>query len=234
MDVADGGGDVNSLTIKRGYLIESNVTAGGESDVVAREWYKLSDMLRCSEWRYESTGVGAGARAGANTYRAAQLDNGRSLASLPNMVKWTPSGAVVNPAHDVSTGLRVEPGDKESIRNKDFYTNIRSQAWWTLRKLCHNTYKVRYEGADIDPDECISLPSGMDGLHELVTEMSQPTYVTNDNTGKITINKTPEGTKSPNRADSLMISVSPIRPDIDTDVTVGSTGIDSVEYVAVG
>jgi len=234
MDVADGGGDVNSQTIKRGYLVESNVTDGRESDTVAREWYKLADMLGCSQWRYESTGVGAGGRAGASTYRQAQLDNGRSPDKLPSMVKWTPTGAVVNPNCDVVTGEFVEPGDKESIRNKDFYANLRAQAWWALRKLCHNTYKVRYEGADISPDECLSLNGKMEGLHELVTEMSQPTYVTNANTGKILINKTPDGTKSPNRADSLMIAVSPIRPDVDTDVTVGAHGVDSVEYMAVG
>lgn len=234
MDVADGGGDVNSMTVKRGYLIESNITAGGESDTVAREWYMLSDMLGVKEWRYESTGVGAGARSGAGTYQRAKLDAGRKLESLPSIVKWTPSGSVVWPNYDVISGQQVEPGDKESVRNKDYFTNINAQAAWRLRTLCHNTYKVRYEGAEIDPDDCLSLSSKMEGLHELTTEMSQPTYVTNPNTGKITINKKPAGTKSPNRFDSLKIAVSPIKPEIDRDVTIGVMGVDSVDYMAVG
>lgn len=235
MDVADSdSGDVSAMTVKQGYLIKSNVTAGGESDKVARQWYMLADMLGCDEWRYESTGVGAGARSGATSYRAAKVEQGRKPTSLPDIVKWTPSGAVVNPNCDVTTGLPLEPGDKESIRNKDFFQNIRAQAWWRLRTLCHNTYKVRYEGAEIDPDDCLVLRSDMEGLNELVTEMSQPTYTTNPNTGKITINKTPDGSSSPNRADSLMISVSPVRPEIDTDVSVGAQGVDTVQHMAIG
>lgn len=235
MDVADSdSGDVSAMTVKQGYLIKSNVTAGGESDKVARQWYMLADMLGCDEWRYESTGVGAGARSGATSYRAAKVEQGRKPASLPDIVKWTPSGAVVNPNCDVTTGLPLEPGDKESIRNKDFFQNIRAQAWWRLRTLCHNTYKVRYEGAEIDPDDCLVLRSDMEGLNELVTEMSQPTYTTNPNTGKITINKTPDGSSSPNRADSLMINVSPVRPEIDTDVSVGAQGVDTVQHMAIG
>ena len=235
MDVADtDSGDPSAMTVKRGYLVESNITDTGESDKVARQWYMLADMIGCREWRYESTGVGAGARSGASSYQRAALDKGRDLATLPHLINWSPSGAVVKPNCDVSTGLPVEPGDKESIRNKDFYVNIRSQAWWKLRTLCHNTYKARYEGADVDPDECLSFSSDMEGLQELLVEISQPTYMVNDNTGKILIDKNPDGVSSPNRADSLMIAVSPLRPDVDETMHVGGMGADSIEYVAVG
>lgn len=236
MDVADAteSGDVSAMTVKRGYLVESNITAGGESDSVARQWYMLADMLNCDEWRYESTGVGVGARSGATSYRDAKLDQGRSLGSLPNLVKWSPSGAVVKPNCDVSTGEVVEPGDKEKIRNKDYFSNIRTQAWWRLRTLCHNTYKVRYEGADIPIEECLSFSSEMEGVHDLILELSQPTFSLNSNTGKVDLEKKPKGTKSPNRADSLMISVSPVRPEIDTDVSVGAQGVDTVQHMAIG
>lgn len=234
MDVADGGNDRNSMTLKKGYLVRASMCDGGEADTIARQYYGLADMVGADEWRYEVNGVGAGAKAAARSYVAGQVDNGRKESSLPSIVAWYPTGAIVDPGCDIVTGQPVEPGDKESIRNKDFYPNLRSQAAFTLRRLCHNSYRIRYEGADIDPDDCLALDSSMEGLEELVTEMSQPTYKRNPNTGKVFIDKTPEGTTSPNRFDSLMIAVSPMRPEIDTDVVVGGHGIDSVDYVAVG
>lgn len=235
MDVADSdSGDPSAMTVRRGYLVESNTVSTGESGKVAREWYSLADMLNCNEWRYESTGVGAGAREGAALQQAHRLEQGRRLESLPGIVKWSPTSAVVNPNCDLLTGEPVQPGDKESIRNKDYFANIRSQAWWRLRTLCHNTYKARYEGAQISPDDCISIPSTLEGVQELLTELSQPTYSTHLTTGKVVIDKQPEGTRSPNRADSLMISVSPVRPEIDTDVSVGAQGVDTVQHMAIG
>ncbi|AUR82215.1 terminase large subunit [Vibrio phage 1.022.O._10N.286.45.A10] len=234
MDVADGGNDRNSMAVKRGYLVEASMCDGGEADLVARQYYAMADMIGADQWRYEINGVGAGAKAAARVYHSNAVEQGRKPVSLPKIIGWSPSHAVVNGACDVNTGELVEPGDKESIRNKDFFTNLRAQAAWKLRQLCHNSYKVRYEGADISPDDCIALSSDMEGLEELVTELSQPTYVTNPNTNKILINKTPEGTTSPNRFDGLVINVSPLRPDVDETMHVGGMGADSVEYVAVG
>ena len=234
MDVADGGNDRNSMAVKRGYLVEASMCDGGEADLVARQYYAMADMIGADQWRYEINGVGAGAKAAARMYHSNAVEQGRKPVSLPKIIGWSPSHAVVNGACDVNTGELVEPGDKESIRNKDFFTNLRAQAAWKLRQLCHNSYKVRYEGADISPDDCIALSSDMEGLEELVTELSQPTYVTNPNTNKILINKTPEGTTSPNRFDAVVINVSPLRPDVDETMHVGGMGADSVEYVAVG
>lgn len=234
MDVADGGNDRNSMAVKRGYLVEASMCDGGEADLVARQYYAMADMIGADQWRYEINGVGAGAKAAARMYHSNAVEQGRNAAALPKIIGWSPSHAVVNGACDVNTGDLVEPGDKESIRNKDFFTNLRAQAAWKLRQLCHNSYKARYEGADLDHDDCIALSSDMEGLEELVTEMSQPTYVTNPNTNKITINKTPEGTQSPNRFDGLVINVSPLRPDLDETMHVGGAGIDSIDYVAVG
>lgn len=234
MDVADGGNDRNSMTVKRGYLVEASMCDGGEADTVARQYYAMADMIGADQWRYEINGVGAGARAAATMYESNAVESGRKPATLPTIIGWSPSHSIVNPACDVNTGQLVEPGDKESIRNKDFFTNLRAQAAWKLRQLCHNSYKVRYEGADIHSDDCLALSSDMEGLEELVTEMSQPTYVTNPNTNKIVINKTPDGTQSPNRFDSLVINVSPLRPDVDETMHVGGMGADSVDYVAVG
>ena len=98
----------------------------------------------------------------------------------------------------------------EGRLNKDFFANMKAQAWWWLRMRFQETYRA-IEGREYDPDMLISLSS--DELEEkelalLTTELSQPTY-TKNGTGKILVNKQPDGTASPNRADSVMICFNP-------------------------
>ncbi len=45
--------------------------------------------------------------------------------------------------------------------------------------------------------------------NKLIVELSQPTYSVNG-VGKIVVDKKPDGTKSPNLADSAMIAFAPI------------------------
>ena len=61
------------------------------------------------------------------------------------------------------------------------------------------------EGHDVAPDEIISIASGAPHRQRLMTELSQPTYSINA-VGKVVIDKAPEGAKSPNLADSVMIN----------------------------
>ena len=60
-------------------------------------------------------------------------------------------------------------------------------------------------------DDLISISSSVTNISGLVSELSQPTYSQNDN-GKIIIDKIPNGAKSPNKADSVMIVFAPEPP----------------------
>ena len=62
--------------------------------------------------------------------------------------------------------------------------------------------------APYDPDELISLNPDMPELSKLVMELSQPTFSLNI-TGKVVIDKAPEGTRSPNHGDAVMIAFAP-------------------------
>jgi hypothetical protein len=50
----------------------------------------------------------------------------------------------------------------------------------------------------------------MADIGALIMELSQPTYSL-DTTGKIVVDKAPEGARSPNRADAVMIFCAPRR-----------------------
>jgi hypothetical protein len=78
-------------------------------------------------------------------------------------------------------------------------------SWWALRLRFQATYRAVVEKMPFNPDEIISIDPNLPELTQLVTELSQPTYDINT-VGKIVINKMPDGTASPNRADAVMIA----------------------------
>ena len=59
-------------------------------------------------------------------------------------------------------------------------------------------------------NDIISIPSDIPQLSKLISELSQPTYEINM-TGKIVVNKTPDGMKSPNMADAVNMLYSPLK-----------------------
>ena len=57
-------------------------------------------------------------------------------------------------------------------------------------------------------DDIISISSSCRDYRKLMIELSQPTY-TENNVGKIVIEKKPDGARSPNLADAVMIAFAP-------------------------
>nr|EGO0140599.1 TerL protein [Salmonella enterica] len=115
------------------------------------------------------------------------------------------SGAVFDPDDEA---VRGDNGQAARL-NKDFFANVKAQSWWYLRKLFRNTYRAVVEGMAYNPDEIISISSTMESKDKLIIELSQPTYSING-VGKIVVDKQPDGTRSPNLADSVMISYAPM------------------------
>ncbi len=114
------------------------------------------------------------------------------------------SGAVFDPEDE------AVPGDngKQARLNKDFFANAKAQSWWHLRKLFRNTFRA-LSGMDYNPDEIISISSTMKNKDRLLMELSPSPPGRKNAVGKILVDKQPDGTKSPNLADSVMICYAP-------------------------
>jgi hypothetical protein len=65
------------------------------------------------------------------------------------------------------------------------------------------------EGIAFNHDELISLPSTLPLLRTLQKELSQPTAV-KDTRLRLKIDKQPEGTRSPNLADAIVMAYWPV------------------------
>lgn len=217
-DVADSGGDVNALVIAQGSVVLMTDTDGREVDQSIPAHMSMAQMMGVREYQYEVTGVGTAPKVAAKDFER--------LRAIP----WSPSGGVVNPSADDIGG--TQPGDPDRMCNKDYFPNANSQAAWGLRLRFQRTYKAVVKGADYEPHELISIPSGE---HQLIQELSQPTYSTPK--GKIVIDKKPNGAKSPNLFDALKICYAPRQkkpeaPDYGT--IAGVVGAGRVEYGVIG
>lgn len=195
LDVADEGKDLNAFAGAYGFLIEyldEWSGKGGDIFSTVERAFKICDAEKYTAFKYDADGLGAGVRGDARIINAK-----RGIALGVNAFRG--SDAVFRP----------ESEDVKGRKNKDFFANRKAQAWWSLRTRFQTTYRAINDGMAFNPDEIISISSGAKGYLKLVTELSQPTYAPNG-VGKIVINKVPDGARSPNLADAVMIQFSSI------------------------
>lgn len=214
LDVADEGIDLNAFCAAQGVLVE-NVTAwSGKGDDIfgtTSQAFAMCDVLRLPGFEYDADGLGAGVRGDArvlNEKRTHKLD----------VQPFRGSGAVVDPEKPIETAAprteRKTPGEIVRL-NADYYANAKAQAWFSLRARFQRGFRalaMHKAGQDwraaYDPDDLISISSKMPELSNVTSQLSQAVYK-QSTAGKMLIDKTPEGARSPNHADAVVIRYAP-------------------------
>lgn len=200
LDVADEGGDKNALTIRYGVILkEAKAWGQGDTRETAQEAVTQCQLHGVRELYYDAIGPGSGVKGETNRMQEENFLP-ENLRILPWMGSWSP----IDPE-----GFLI-PGDSQSPKNEDFFLNLKGQAWWRLRIRFEKTYRAVMHGALYPPDELISISSEIEDLEQLKRELSQATYIKNQ-VGKIVVDKTPEGSFSPNIADSVVMNYCPTR-----------------------
>lgn len=197
-DVADEGGDRNAL-VMRNWIILKHAEEWGEGDPGATTRRLIRGLRefgkRGIEVQYDCIGVGATVKSEYNRL----IDVGELDPAECRMVPWHAGSGVVNPY------ARVVPDDNESATNINFFMNMKAQAWWSLRTRFYKTWRARMHKDEYDAEELISLdgtmPSGV--LMQLKKELAQPTRAKTGSL-KLVVDKKPNGTRSPNLADSCV------------------------------
>ena len=207
LDVADTGTDKNAFAIRHSIILESITEwSGTGSDIFAttERAFSICDESGITTFDYDGDGLGVGVRGDA------RIINGREnrADAQIDVQEYRGSGAVINP-DDYVIAPDLKHGHKGRT-NGDFFKNRKAQAWWALRVRFEKTYQRVVMGReDIDPLECIVIPKRLGNVMlKLTMELSQPTYSI-DNTGKLIVNKKPDGAPSPNLADAVVIAYAP-------------------------
>ena len=197
LDVADEGKDKNALCSKIGILIDDLESFSGKgSDIFATviKSFGWCDDHGADYLIYDADGLGAGVRGDSRvTNENRQAEGLRTITFQP----FRGSGEVHDPDGEMV----------EKRKNKDYFANAKAQAWWALRLRFQETFRA-ISGQEFDKDKIISISSKLRERDALVMELSQPTYSLNG-VGKVLVDKSPDGTKSPNLADSVMIAFNP-------------------------
>lgn len=111
-------------------------------------------------------------------------------------------------------------GTQRAKSNRDTFANKRAQYYWRLRDRFEATHRAVSKGEYINPDEMISLSSGIAKLDQLRSEVCR-IPLKRTNTGKIQIMskiemaKKPYQIASPNMGDALMMSMYRPKPKME-------------------
>ena len=208
LDVADEGRDLNAFVGVYGCVVETIEEWSGVGDDLfrtAQRAFSLCDANGYDGFRYDADGLGAGIRGDSRI-----LNEGRTRRL--EIEAFRGSGPVFDPEGEVEQAYRrtASTGYEDLKRriNQDFFINAKAQAWWSLRTRFQRTYRWVVDKEPSAFDDIISLPRDVTNVMKMVGELSQPTYKINQ-VGKIVVDKSPDGARSPNLADALMIRFAP-------------------------
>ncbi len=205
LDVADEGDDLNAQAFAYGILVDNvEVWSGKGLDIFKTTEKAISNCLDygLDEFTYDADGLGAAVRGDAKVISQRMNIN-------INSVPFRGSGAIVNPKDSI-TGLHNIVGrDKIERKNEDYYRNLKAQAWRNLSLRFERTYRAVVNGEKFDTADLISINSKMKHIQALKLELEQPQRK-DDGSGKMLVDKKPEGFKSPNMADSIMMLYAPV------------------------
>lgn len=218
LDLADQGLDRNALVLRQGNILR-HAREWSERDPGVTTRHTLSTLqekgMRGIAIQYDCIGLGATVKSEWNRL----VETGETDAADFRMVAWNAGAAVIRPFE------RLIPDDDGSIINKAFFHNFKAQAWWALRTRFYKTWRAIKHGDVYQPHELISIdstiPAGV--LGQLKKELAQPTRGTSAGTMRMLVNKTPEGTKSPNLGDATCQCFFPA-PENGSEVHVGNYG----------
>ncbi len=201
LDVGDEGLDRNAL-VKREGLILRHANEWGERDPGVSTRNVLGDLKEHLgiKIQYDCIGIGVSVRSEFN-----RLVEDKTIdPNMIEMVPWNAGAGVVEPAY------HIIPDDIKSPMNGDFFGNMKAQAWWSLRTRFYKTWRAVTQGAKYPVDELISIDSKIAYLHQISDELTQPTIGRSVKTLKMIINKKPDGTRSPNIADAIVMAYFPV------------------------
>lgn len=196
LDIADEGNDTNAWSKRQASLLS-----------VVKEWKvkylhmtaTKADMLNAEHnvlnMHYDAGGMGAGIKSDLS-----RIKSNPQTGTGPGVKKFIPflfNGKVKGPKK-----YYIRHKDLK-ITNKDFFHRINAQAWWNLKLRLRNTIKA-LDGEKVDLDKCFFISSEIDDYEKVLAELNQCVY--DDSSGKIKIDKAPDGALSPNCADSIIMA----------------------------
>lgn len=195
---AEEGGDENAFAARKGIELRFiDKWNGLDTALTTQKATRLAQEHGVTDGFYDSVSIGEG-------FTGEWASMGRR-GEQPDGLSWTAwnGGAGVLFPDD-----HIDPHNKQSPLNKDHYHNLKAQAWFALRKRFENAHKARH-GKAYDADMLISIRADLPHLAQVEEELTQPQHKPSA-TGKVMVDKQPDGAASPNLADAIVMAYWPV------------------------
>lgn len=215
LDIADLGIDKNAFAGRHGILLEHieewpGEDAGDPHGTTARAFRLTEEWRLESGFAYDADGMGPAVRGAARVLNAERQKVGaRLIRVVPH--RGSASGEALYQPNAFAKG---EDGKALDRKNKDYFANYKAQSYIALRWRFLQTYRAVVKGMPYDPEDIISISSKLPKLEQVLMELSQPVRKETP-TGKILVDKQPDGMKSPNLADAVNMVYAPRRLDMN-------------------
>lgn len=197
-DIADDGADKNATVAAYGLLTLNATQWKGQTDDLLGSCSRVYGLARKMQAHIYYDSIGVGASAGSKFKELNQ-----ELRGKVGYTAFNAGGKVHRPDDE------YEPG----VTNRDFFSNIKAQAWWTVADRFRNTYDAINSGQKFDPDDLIAIDSRCGHLEQLIDELSTPRREF-DKAGRVKVERKEDlakrGIASPNLADAFIMAYSPL------------------------
>src|SRR6185312_8813583 len=194
-DVADSGNDSCATVSAHGSLATSSDLWKAKEDELLKSCTRVWTAAREGDLDivYDAIGVGAGSGAKFNELNEQHKTSVRHT-------KFFAGGAVFKPDSFYADA---------KIRNKDFFSNIKAQAWWLIADRLRNTFNAVRNDEKFDDDEMIFIDGNMPNLDKLIDELTTPKR-DYDNAGRVKVGSKKDLDKRdgprPNLADAFIMA----------------------------
>ena len=197
-DVADAGEDACAMIEAHGSLALWADTWRARDDELLKSCSRVWQAARTRQASVIYDAIGVGATAGA---KFNELNVGQDY--RVQHTKFFAGGAVMKPDSQYR---------QSGVKNKDFFSNVKAQAWWCIADRLRNTYAAVTKGQIFPDDEMIFIASDMPYLDQLMDELSTPKQ-DYDQAGRVKVESKKDLAKrevaSPNLADAFVMAFPP-------------------------
>ena len=194
-DVADSGEDACATVEAHGSLTTGCSLWQAKEDELLKSCTRVWTIARDNAQIITYDAIGVGAACGA---KFDELNIG--LRPGVKHIKFFAGGSVLSPESFYG---------HTKIKNKDFFCNIKAQAWWIIADRLRNTYNAVNDGQKFDDSELLFIDSALPNLDKLIDELCTPKRDF-DLAGRVKVESKKDLAKrdisSPNLADAFIMA----------------------------
>ena len=217
-----GGGRIGGMDVSGG--VEGDVAAPKSNDPNALAWRYGCILAGLEEWQDENPNAAAAHAYGIIRREAIDtlhIDDIGVGASVPGELRRLRTDAAAKDAQTPSAaflGWTASESPAQSDReyqpgktHGDMFANLKAQGWGLLGDRFRHTWQAR-NGLPYDPEQLISIPSGLPLREKLQAELSQPRRESINGRMKVEGKKSlkQRGIPSHNLADAVVMAYAPV------------------------